>query len=130
MRQALVKYDDVEAGLLTETDQGEYTFKYFNSYCEQFPDQFITFNMPVTQQIYRSNRLFPFFDGLIPEGWLLNIATESWRINKNKGLICYQKKDYACAKKKLTAYLNSGNVLPDKRFINSIVKEIDKLNKK
>lgn len=29
MRQGLIKYDDVEAGLLTETDQGEYTFKYF-----------------------------------------------------------------------------------------------------
>jgi serine/threonine-protein kinase HipA len=27
--------------------------------------------------------LFPFFDGLIPEGWLLSIAAESWRINKN-----------------------------------------------
>jgi serine/threonine-protein kinase HipA len=26
--------------------------------------------------------LFPFFDGLIPEGWLLNIASESWKINK------------------------------------------------
>jgi serine/threonine-protein kinase HipA len=27
--------------------------------------------------------LFPFFEGLIPEGWLLEIATETWRINKN-----------------------------------------------
>lgn len=83
MRQALIKYDDIEAGLLTETDQGEYTFKYFDHYCERFPNQFITFDMPVTKQIYRSNRLFPFFDGLIPEGWLLNIASESWKINKN-----------------------------------------------
>lgn len=83
MRQALIKYDDVEAGILTETDQGEYTFKYFDSYCEQFPELFITFDMPITKQIFRSNRLFPFFDGLIPEGWLLNIAAESWRINKN-----------------------------------------------
>lgn len=83
MRKALIKYNDVEAGFLTETDQGEYTFNYFDSYCWQFPHQFITFNMPITKQIYRSKRLFPFFDGLIPEGWLLNIAAESWRINKN-----------------------------------------------
>lgn len=83
MRKALIKYNDVEAGVLTETDQGEYTFNYFESYCKQFPDQFITFNMPITKQIYRSNRLFPFFDGLIPEGWLLNIAAKSWRINKD-----------------------------------------------
>ncbi len=83
MRKALIKYNDVEAGVLTETDQGEYTFNYFDSYCKQFPDLFITFNMPITKQIYRSNRLFPFFDGLIPEGWLLNIAAKSWRINKD-----------------------------------------------
>jgi len=25
--------------------------------------------------------LFPFFDGLIPEGWLLNIAEMNWKIN-------------------------------------------------
>jgi serine/threonine-protein kinase HipA len=25
--------------------------------------------------------LFPFFDGLIPEGWLLNIAQEHWKID-------------------------------------------------
>jgi len=24
--------------------------------------------------------LFPFFDGLIPEGWLLNIAVHNWKI--------------------------------------------------
>ena len=39
--------------------------------------------MPVSKQVYRSNRLFSFFDGLIPEGWLLNIAVDSWKINKN-----------------------------------------------
>lgn len=83
MRQALVKYNNIDAGVLTETDQGEYVFEYFASYIETYPDQFITFQMPVSKQVYRSNRLFPFFDGLIPEGWLLNIASESWKINKN-----------------------------------------------
>ncbi len=83
MRQALIKYGDVAAGILTETDKGEYTFKYFEMYCKLYSHQFITFEMPVTKQTYRSNRLFPFFDGLIPEGWLLNIAIESWKINKN-----------------------------------------------
>jgi serine/threonine-protein kinase HipA len=26
--------------------------------------------------------LFPFFDGLIPEGWLLNIALTNWKLNQ------------------------------------------------
>lgn len=83
MREALVKYGDIDAGVLTETDQGEYVFQYFDSYIKEYPNQFITFQMPVIKQAYRSNRLFPFFDGLIPEGWLLNIASDSWRISKN-----------------------------------------------
>ena len=29
------------------------------------------------------NDSFPFFEGLIPEGWLLDIASENWKINKN-----------------------------------------------
>lgn len=83
MRQGLVKYNNIPAGLLTEDDNGEYLFVYDSLYVENYPKQFITFQMPVTEKPYRSKRLFPFFDGLIPEGWLLNIAAESWKINKN-----------------------------------------------
>jgi serine/threonine-protein kinase HipA len=83
MRQALVKYNNFIAGLLSELENGEYEFQYDNSYIETFPDVFISFNLPVSKQPYRSKILFPFFDGLIPEGWLLNIASESWKINKN-----------------------------------------------
>lgn len=83
MRQAIVKYDNIKAGVLTEKDTGEYVFEYDNEYVLNYPKQFVAFSMPVSSQPYRSKRLFPFFDGLIPEGWLLNIAAESWRINKN-----------------------------------------------
>lgn len=78
-----MKYNDELAGVLTEEDDGEYLFVYNEQYIQKYPNQFITFQMPVRQQPYRSKRLFPFFDGLIPEGWLLNIAIESWRLNRN-----------------------------------------------
>lgn len=83
MRRGIVKYGSVQAGLLTEEDNGTYLFVYDEKYVQSYPDQFITFQMPVTKLPYRSKILFPFFDGLIPEGWLLNIAAESWKINKN-----------------------------------------------
>lgn len=83
MRQGIVKYNNIQAGLLSEDDNGEYVFVYDEHYAQAYPDQFVTFQMPVTKRPYRSKRLFPFFDGLIPEGWLLNIAAESWKINKN-----------------------------------------------
>lgn len=69
--------------MLTEEDNGEYTFQYDEKYIQNHSGQFITFQMPVAAMKYRSKSLFPFFDGLIPEGWLLNIAAESWKINKN-----------------------------------------------
>ncbi len=83
MRAAHIYYNDILAGLLTESDEGEYTFVYDETYIKNYPEQFITFTMPVREQSYTDNRLFPFFEGLIPEGWLLDIASKNWKINAN-----------------------------------------------
>lgn len=83
MRQAIIKYNSIPAGILSESSDGEYEFVYNEDYIAKYPGIFITFDMPVRPRPYRSKILFPFFDGLIPEGWLLNIAAESWKINKN-----------------------------------------------
>jgi serine/threonine-protein kinase HipA len=83
MRKAKILYKDLFAGILTETDDGEYIFEYNEDYIKNYPKQFITFSMPVSKEKYIENKLFPFFDGLIPEGWLLDIATKNWKINAN-----------------------------------------------
>ncbi|MEQ8242943.1 HipA N-terminal domain-containing protein [Fulvivirga sp.] len=83
MRRGKVFYKDQMAGIITETDEGEYVFQYSEQYVKQHADDFITFTIPVTNKPYTDKRLFPFFDGLIPEGWLLNIAAENWKINQN-----------------------------------------------
>ncbi|MCP4520445.1 MAG: phosphatidylinositol kinase [Cytophagales bacterium] len=83
MRRAVVKYNGIKAGILSEEENGEYLFVYHEEYRKNYPELFITFSMPVSKQNFRSKNLFPFFDGLIPEGWLLDIASESWKINKN-----------------------------------------------
>jgi HipA-like protein len=33
------------------------------------------------EEPFVDKRLFPFFDGLIPEGWLLEIAENTWKID-------------------------------------------------
>ena len=71
------------AGIITETNEGEFVFQYDEQYVKEHQKKFITFTMPVTQKLYTDKRLFPFFEGLIPEGWLLNIASENWKINRN-----------------------------------------------
>ncbi|MCH5719208.1 HipA N-terminal domain-containing protein [Niabella hibiscisoli] len=83
MRRAIVKYGDIDAGILEETDEGIYMFTYNEDYVRKYPKQFITFQMPVNKFTYQSKKLFAFFDGLIPEGWLLNITSETWRIKTN-----------------------------------------------
>ena len=67
---------DVIAGHLEETDEG-YQFVYLNGYTGD-P---VSITMPVTTEPYRSMILFPFFDGLIPEGWLLEIAGRNWKLD-------------------------------------------------
>jgi serine/threonine-protein kinase HipA len=83
MRQGKVFYKDFVAGLITETDGGEFIFQYDQQYVRDHPHAFITFTMPVRDKPYIEKRLFPFFEGLIPEGWLLDIASDNWKINKN-----------------------------------------------
>ena len=83
MRKAAVYYKDFFAGTLLETDEGEYIFKYDDNYIKEHADQFLTFTMPVRGTPYIDKRLFAFFEGLIPEGWLLDIASKNWKINQN-----------------------------------------------
>lgn len=68
------------AGTLTEDDEG-YSFKYENDYLAEESSQAISLTMPISSEVYRSKILFPFFDGLIPEGWLLEIAEKNWKLN-------------------------------------------------
>ena len=48
MRQGKVFYNNIFAGIITETNDGEYTFAYESSYIKEYPKQFLTFSMPVT----------------------------------------------------------------------------------
>lgn len=73
MRQALVYRKDVLAGVLTE-NEGEYTFVYDAGYLQSDDAKAISLTMPLQKEAFVSPVLFPFFDGLIPEGWLLDVA--------------------------------------------------------
>lgn len=68
-------------GTLVEDEEG-FTFQYDNQYLKQKDAKPVSLTLPLTEKPYHSNILFPFFDGLIPEGWLLDIAERSWKINQ------------------------------------------------
>ena len=79
-RSGQVFYQDNLAGIIIENEDG-YFFQYDESYLTQANAQAISLTMPLQAQVFSSNILFPFFDGLIPEGWLLAIASDNWKIN-------------------------------------------------
>lgn len=83
MRRGRVFYKENLAGIITETNDGEFVFQYDPYFVKNYPNDFITFTMPVIDAPYTDKQLFPFFEGLIPEGWLLDIATRNWKINRN-----------------------------------------------
>ncbi len=68
------------AGVLTEDDLG-YEFKYDADYLKSAEAEAVSLTLPLSAKPYRDKVLFPFFDGLIPEGWLLDIAEQSWKIS-------------------------------------------------
>ena len=81
-KTAKVFYDGVMAALLSETDDG-YLLKYDEQYLQQTESKSISLTLPKKQESYTSKVLFPFFDGLIPEGWLLDIAVDHWKVKAN-----------------------------------------------
>lgn len=68
------------AGLLSENEEG-YFFVYESQYLENSNSKPVSLTLPLQKAAFQSKILFPFFDGLIPEGWLLNIAIDNWKIN-------------------------------------------------
>ena len=80
MRQAQVFYQYQLAGLLTEKEE-VYFFVYESQYLENSNSKPVSLTLPLQKAAFQSKILFPFFDGLIPEGWLLNIAIDNWKIN-------------------------------------------------
>lgn len=67
------------AGILKETDGG-YSFTYNNNYLNSENPTSVSLTLPIQTEEYTSKTLFAFFDGLIPEGWLLEIVTHNWKI--------------------------------------------------
>ena len=80
MRQAEIYRKDIFAGILTE-DGGEYRFCYNETYLSREDALPVSLTLPLQMDAFVSPVLFPFFDGLIPEGWLLDVALRNTDIS-------------------------------------------------
>lgn len=93
-RKAYIYVNNTFAGLLQETDYG-YSFSYDEEYLSLENAKPVSLTLPLQKEEYVSNVLFPFFDGLIPEGWLLDAVSRNWKMNENDrfGLLLVACKD-------------------------------------
>ena len=81
MSKALIKFKGKAAGILEETDEG-YEFRYDKEYLADAAAAPVSLTLPLSEKPYKSPVLFPFFDGLIPEGWLLDVALRNTDISE------------------------------------------------
>lgn len=93
-RTAYVYIREAFAGILKETDYG-YSFLYDNDYLNSENPSAVSLTLPLTKEEYTSKTFFAFFDGLIPEGWLLDIVSRNWKLDRKDrfGLLLVACKD-------------------------------------
>ena len=81
MRKAAVYLHEQLAGHLTQDEQG-YTFAYAPAYLLLPTAEAVSLTLPLRAAPYVERTMLPFFDGLIPEGWLLEVAERNWKLQE------------------------------------------------
>jgi HipA-like protein len=70
------------AGILTEDDNRQYSFRYTNEYYVDSQKPAISLTMPKTQQLYTSDYLFPFFYNMLSEGVNRKLQSRALKIDE------------------------------------------------
>ena len=83
LRRAIVRLDGRRVGLLEETDPRRTRFIYDADWLHEPATVPISQTMPLRPEAYESDGLHPFFENLLPEGWLLELSTKTLRISKD-----------------------------------------------
>lgn len=73
MKKGQVFVNDSHAGYILKENE-EYVFYYVDEYLSIDKVTPVSLTLPLSNKEYRSETLFPFFDGLLPEGFLLDVA--------------------------------------------------------
>lgn len=81
IRRGKVYFRNTFAGIVEQKD-GEYIFTYDPAYLTEKEARPISLTLPLTPEPHKQKTMIPFFDGLIPEGWLLDIAVTNWKVNR------------------------------------------------
>ena len=81
MRAGEVYYQGKLAGIIRETEAG-FSYSYTPQWLADPNAQPISLTLPLRPAPYTARTLFPFFDGLIPEGFLLELSLKNWKLDR------------------------------------------------
>lgn len=79
MKKARVLVNNKVAGMLEEREDGRYRFSYQTNY-QGAP---VSLTMPLEKKVYEFTKFPPFFEGLLPEGVMLEALLRKYKLNKN-----------------------------------------------
>lgn len=86
MRQAEVYTNGILAGILTETDNGQYIFRYDDLFLLDERQTAISLSFPKSQREFTSDTLFPFFFNMLSEGANKAIQCRTLKIDEDDAL--------------------------------------------
>ena len=81
-RRAVVRLDGQTVGKLWEEGH-RVVFQYDASWLERSEAAPVSLTLPLRAEPYASLGLHPFFENLLPEGWLLELATKKLKIARD-----------------------------------------------
>lgn len=80
-RVGRVSLDGVPVGTIREQDDGRETlFSYDDAYLLRSDAVAVSLTIPLSSEPVVSRGLHPFFDNLLPEGWLLGLSVDKLKI--------------------------------------------------
>lgn len=82
VREAIVRIDGQRVGMLREHGK-QVAFQYDAEWVAQSVAVPVSVTLPLRAEPYVSDGLHPFFENLLPEGWLLELATRKLKIAKD-----------------------------------------------
>ncbi len=95
MRKASVLFKNEEVGVLTQHDDGSFTFRYHANWIADSSKQSVSLTLPKSEREFHSNYLFPFFYNMLPEGSNKQLVCKLNRIDQEDyfGLLMISAKD-------------------------------------
>ena len=83
MRQAEIFYKGDRAGMLTQNDDGSFTFRYEDQWISNPDRPSISLTFPKSRQEFHAAYLFPFFYNMLPEGRNKEVVCRLMRIDRD-----------------------------------------------